>query len=188
MSAWWPRLRNLLAVFSTVASILGAQEFHETDLKAVFLLRFGSFMQWPPPPAGASQRDFVIGVLGEDRVLSVLETAVAGETVGGRRVRAVHFQGVHQVRDCEILFISRSRGSRLRHILNVLDRRPIVTVSDIDGFTEAGGMIHLQPEDGRVRLRVNLDAARAANISISSKLLGVVEIVGGRTKRPSNGI
>lgn len=173
----WPKLLNLLAVISTVASMLSAQEFHERDLKAVFLLRFGSFMEWPPPPAGAEQ-DFVIGVLGEDGVFPVLEAAVAGETIGGRRVRAVHFRGVHEVRDCQILFISRSRGSRLRHILNVLRGRPILTVSDIDEFTESGGMIHLRPEGGRFRLRVNIDAARAANISISSKLLRVVEIVG----------
>ena len=41
------------------------------------------------------------------------------------------------------------------------------------GFGEHGGMVGFVTEDNRVRLRINLEAARAAGLTISSKLLRV---------------
>lgn len=186
VTASWIRVIQVVMVCSAIAVVVGAQEFYATDLKAVFLLRFGSFMQWPTA-TDATPGDFVIGVLGEDPILPALETVVAGETVGGRRVRLVHYHGVHEVRDCEILFISRSRRDNIRHILHRLEGRPILTVSDSEGFTEAGGMVSFEPGDRRIRLRVNANAVREANITISSKLLRVAEIVDGPPSSAPNG-
>ena len=42
-------------------------------------------------------------------------------------------------------------------------------------------MIQFVTDKSRIRLRINLDAAEAANLTISSKLLRVAEIV--RTQR-----
>ena len=161
------------------------QEFRETDLKAVFLLRFGSFMQWPEP--AQPQSEFVIGVLGEDPLAAVLEAAVVGETVAGRPVRVVRYRGVNEVRDPAILFISRSKRDRLRHILHILRGRPILTVSDLEHFTDAGGMVGLASDQRRVRLRVNVTATRASRISVSSKLLSVVEVVGDESSTGGTG-
>lgn len=172
--------RILLSLLATlaVAAAAPAQEFRETDLKAVFLLRFGSFMQWPVPTAGNSDAAFTIGVLGDDPVAAVLEQAVQGETVAGRPVRVERYRNVGQVSGCEILFISRTKREHLPRILDVMRGRPVLTVSDIEDFTERGGMVGLTSDERRIRLRINVGAARQAGISISSKLLRVVEVVG----------
>ena len=49
-------------------------------------------------------------------------------------------------------------------------------MSDIEGFAELGGMIELFTEKSKVRMRINLEAVKAANLKISSKLLRVAEV------------
>ncbi len=54
-------------------------------------------------------------------------------------------------------------------------------MSDGENFAKRGGMIQFVNDKNRIRLRINLEAAQAANVVISSKLLRVAEIV--RTPR-----
>jgi hypothetical protein len=84
---------------------------------------------------------------------------------------------VEEIKTCHVLFISRSEAERLEKILASLKGRNILTVSDIDDFAVHGGMIRFLIENNKIRLRVNLEAARSANLVISSKLLRPAEIV-----------
>jgi hypothetical protein len=62
-------------------------------------------------------------------------------------------------------------------VLDSLKGRPILTVGDTDRFAGRGGMIRFVTDRNRIRLRINLEAATAANLKISSKLLRPAEIV-----------
>ena len=65
-------------------------------------------------------------------------------------------------------------------ILNSVERRSVLTVSDIDRAAERGAVIQFTNERNRLRLRINVAAAKAAGLTISSKLLRPAEIVGER--------
>jgi hypothetical protein len=54
----------------------------------------------------------------------------------------------------------------------------VLTVGDFEGFTRRGGMIRFVTVGNKIRLRINLAAAQAANLTISSKLLRPAQIVG----------
>ena len=54
----------------------------------------------------------------------------------------------------------------------------MLTVTDIAGAEHQGAIIVLFNENNRVRMRINVAAARASNLVISSKLLRPAEIVG----------
>jgi hypothetical protein len=58
-----------------------------------------------------------------------------------------------------------------------LSNRSILTVSDADEFARSGGMIRFRLENNKIRLQINLRAAKAANLAISSKLLRVAEVI-----------
>ena len=153
----------------------------EYRVKAVFLFNFAQFVEWPPGAFPDSQAPVVIGVLGDDPFGPLLEETVRGEALGARRFEVRRFHTVDEIRACHILFISRSEGDRLEAILAGLKSRPILTVGDGDGFSLRGGMVRFVTEKNRIRLRVNLEAAQAANLTISSKLLRSAEIVTSKT-------
>ena len=52
-----------------------------------------------------------------------------------------------------------------------------MTVSDIDGFAEAGGLMQFVIEENRVRFLVNLDVAKQSKLRVSAKLLALAHVV-----------
>jgi hypothetical protein len=50
-------------------------------------------------------------------------------------------------------------------------------VSALEDSTKYGVMVQFATENNRVRLRINVDSAKAAGLTISSKLLRPAEIV-----------
>jgi hypothetical protein len=57
-------------------------------------------------------------------------------------------------------------------------------VGETDGFARRGGMVRFLTDKGKIKLRINLDTARAANLTISSKLLRASDVIGARETPP----
>ncbi len=171
--------RGCLLAWCALGLAMGARAaaLSEYQLKAVFLYNFAQFVDWPPRAFPNEQTPLVIGVLGDDPFGASLDEAVRGETVNGRSLVVQRFHRVEEVGACHVLFVSRSESGRLEHILAHLRGRSILTVSDADGFTEFAGMIRFVTENNKIRLRINVEAARAADLTISSKLLRPAQIV-----------
>jgi hypothetical protein len=155
----------------------GAEAPTEYQVKAVFLYNFSHFVEWPPKTFSAPNEPFVIGILGNDPFGARLDEAVRGEQIDHRPLLVRRFRDVGEIGDCQILFIDRSEGAQLHQILTALDHRGTLTVSEFDGSSQRGVMIQFATENNRIRLRINVDSARAAGLTISSKLLRPAEIV-----------
>lgn len=169
----WITLLTLLFLATTHAGVVS----REPELKAVFLFNFSHFTDWPPEAFPDAKSPLVIGVLGRDSIGPLLDEVVRGEQVNDRPLQVVRFNRVEDITNCQILFISESESPRLAAILAKLDGRSILTVGDMDGFTEKGGMIRFMTVNNHIQLRVNLEAIKAAKLILSSKLLRTAEIV-----------
>jgi len=149
----------------------------EYQLKAVFLFNFAQFVEWPATAFPEPQTPVVIGVLGEDPFGAFLDETVRGEKVNNRPLAVQRFRRVEEIKNCHVLFISRSERDRLGQILPSLKGRNILTVGDAEDFAGRGGMIRFVTEKNKIRLKINVDAAKTADLTISSKLLRPAEIV-----------
>jgi hypothetical protein len=147
----------------------------EYQVKAVFLFNFAQFVDWPPKAFPDPQAPLVIGVLGEDPFGTYLDETVRGEKANNRPLVVQRYHRIGEIKTCHVLFISRSETDRFEQILNSLRGRNILTVSDAEDFAQRGGMIQLVTEKNKIRMRINLEAVKAANLTISSKLLHVAE-------------
>ena len=149
----------------------------EYQLKAVFLFNFAQFVEWPASAFPNSMTPLVIGILGDDPFGPYLDETVRGETVNDRPLVVRRYRSVEEITVCHILFISRREDRRIKGILDSLRVRSVLTVSDADRFATRGGMIRFVTDHKRIRFRINLEAARAASLTLSSKLLRPAEIV-----------
>jgi len=149
----------------------------EYQIKAVFLFNFSQFVDWPAATFAAPDSPLIIGILGDDPFGAFLEETIRGEKVGEHPLQIRRYQASDQV-DCHILFISRSEAVRLESELSALNGKSVLTVSDVEGAARRGVVIRFITESNRIRLRVNLDAAKRAGLTVSSKLLRSAEIVG----------
>lgn len=149
----------------------------EAQVKAVFVFNFSHFVTWPANSFVNSTDPFVIGVLGGEEVARQLEEAVRGERVDAHPLVVRRLTGIEQAQDCRILYIDRSQAGQLDRILAAVGRRGTLTVSDLEGSAQRGVMIQLAREDNRIRLLVNVEAARMAGLTINSNLLRPARIV-----------
>jgi hypothetical protein len=154
-----------------------AQSSPEYQLKAVFLFNFAQFVEWPTNAFAGPDAPMVIGVLGDDPFGPYLDETIRGESVNNRRLLVRRYHGVSEIDTCHILFVTRGEQGHVPQILDSLKGRSILTVSDADRFASLGGIIRLVTDHNRIRLRINLEAARAANLTLSSKLLRPAQIV-----------
>jgi hypothetical protein len=157
---------------------------HEFQIKAVFLYNFAQFIEWPPDAFESTDSPLVIGVLGLDPFGDFLDETVRGETVNGRRLVVERYRWISEIDRCHVLFVSGSEGRRVEQILSALQGRPILTVCDWEGLAQRGAMIRFVMQRNRVRLRINLDAAKQAGLTISSKLLRSAEMVTATRQQP----
>jgi hypothetical protein len=67
-------------------------------------------------------------------------------------------------------------------VLKALNGKAVLTVTDLEGAAERGVMIQFVTEHGRVRFKINPVSARAAQLTLSSKLLRVAEVVSSENK------
>ena len=151
----------------------------EYQIKAVFLFNFPEFVEWPPRSFASPESPLVIGILGHDPFGAYLRNMVQGESVNHRPLAVLECHTLEEAASCQVLFISRSEEGRLPEILRGLKGRYILTVSDADAFDLAGGMIRFATENNKTRLKINLEAAQAADLTISSKLLRRADVTKG---------
>lgn len=157
----------------------------EYRVKAVFLFQFAQFVEWPGADIVADAAPpFAICVLGEDPFHEYLDETVQGEAVKGRQLTVRRYHRAQELpqelENCSILFIARSEMDQLDSILGVLRGRSVLTVSDSTRFAERGGAIQFVTVNNKIKLRINAAAAKAAQLTISSKLLGLADIVKGQ--------
>jgi hypothetical protein len=171
-------LALLVLVALAVPSFASAKVANEYDLKAAFLFHFAQFVEWPAEAMPNKNTPLTIGILGGDPFGKTLDAMVANEAVRGHKLVVRRFREVGEADSCQILFISPSEDSRLGPILSHLKGRSILTVGEGKGFALRSGIVGFVLSDRRLRLAVNLAAANACRLTISSKLLRQSEIVG----------
>jgi YfiR/HmsC-like len=157
----------------------GAPPASEYQVKAAYLFNFGQFVEWPPAAFESATAPFVIGIVGDDPFGGILDEMAHGESVDGHPLQIRRFRSAAEIAACNILFIARSQASSLDKTLRGLRGRNVLTVTDSPGDESRDAIIVLINDSNRIRMRINLGAARANNLVISSKLLRPAQVVDG---------
>jgi len=178
-------LGGLLALFGLLTgprdAIAGETSLREYQVKALFLMNFAKYVEWPPASFEHTNTPIIIGVIGENNFRADLDKAVEGKRISGRVIAVRQVEKDGDVGGCHILFISSSEQKRLGGILNRVNSMPVLTVGETEQFTQQGGIINFIKKEGKVRLEIDINAARRSNLRLSSKLLSVADVVKGKS-------
>jgi hypothetical protein len=176
----WLVLFCLLALLPVKAR--AAADSKEYQIKAAFLLNFTKFVEWQPAAFASSTEPFNIGILGDDPFGPILDQTIQGETAKNRKIVILRSKHLDDLKNCHLLFISKSEKSRVTEILSGLEAKPVLKVSEIDAFAMKGGNINFYFDKTKVRFEINPAAAQRCGLKISSELLSVAKIVGKEGK------
>ncbi len=142
----------------------------EYPIKAAFLYNFTKYVEWPSVAHTNAQSPIVITILGKNPFGSALESIVEGRSVNGRRVVVRYATDIETIKPSHILFIPKSENSITGNVIESLKGQPILIVGESDEFKKERGMVNLSVESSQVRFEINIAAAEAVHLKISSQL------------------
>lgn len=134
-----------------------------------------SFVDWPPPKLDAAHPDFIVCLLGADAVRPALEGAFRNRTVLSKPVVVQRLTATDKVDACHLLYIGGGGRKEFLRLIPALEQASVLTVSERG---DAGGqIIGLPAADDHIVIQVDLHAAGASRLTISSRLLHLATLV-----------
>lgn len=167
----------LLAMLALLYGV-GAQAANTKDqereykLKAAFLLNFSKFTTWPKGTFPEPGQTFNFCIVGENPFGTAFD-GLESKKIGGRAVQLHYAASIAKSESCHVMFISKSEQSNLGQLKQKIGQQPIVTVSDINEFSQQGGVFEFITKAGRLSFIVNNQQATHSGLQINASLLNL---------------
>jgi len=143
----------------------------EDKLKVAIIGKIAKFVQWNKP----ATQNFSIIVLNTKN--QFFKTLLEGKRVNSKPIKVIYINNINNLKDSDILYISQSSSQNLQSIFKAIKNKNILTISDIRGFAQKGGMIQLYTKNQKLKLRINVNSVKAENLKIKSSLLRISTLV-----------
>ena len=143
------------------------------EIEAAFLVKFTSYVKWPPGTFSRPDAPVVIGIFGRDPFGSAINTIARSYTTNGRHVEIRRCTDFVQLPACNIVFVAPSAMGRLEEVVATVSGQPILLVGDSPGFLDKGGIIKFVMVGKKIRFDISRKNCAKAGLEISSKLLKV---------------
>ncbi len=169
----WPSFRiAAISLLLAFPSLVCAQSQNEYILRAAYLFNLAKYVEWPDPNG-----DLKIGFVGEGPMGDALEKVLVGKTLGARTIRVWTSPSNEALEQCNVVYVARSSPQKSRAVLEKLRGRNILTIGETDSFTREGGIVSLIRVGDQMHIEISLEAARAAQLKVSSRLLNLSSVI-----------
>lgn len=156
----------LMVGFGQSAVVAVAEPPDSRSLIAALNYNFAKYADWP----GEDDKQSIDLCFFTDRFKQSF-AGLQDKAIFNKPVKAKQLSQIEQAQDCHLVYIDRSERSLLRRLFVFLQDKPVLTVSDISGFTDEGGMIEIFRVENKFRFKVNRSQLESARLKMSSQVL-----------------
>lgn len=163
---------------ATIAVVPSAQAASsavaQQSVYAAFVVNITRFIQWPDSAFSGPDAPIVIGTFARDPINGELDGAVRGELVGTRPLRTIRIRSLDDLATCHLVYMAGSEPQK-QAVLARIAGKPILSISDGDGFLDLGGHVRFVPRPPHTQLRIGLDNLRASGLQARAQLLRIAQ-------------
>ena len=149
----------------------------EYRLKAAFLHHFVRYTTWPAEAFAGEDSPIELLLVGLDPFREVIDETFRGKRIHGRRVVVRRRSEPPATLQAHLVFLCDVPAEAMARVIEACAERPVLLVGDESGFAERGGHTSFFLDERRVRFEINVGAARASRLGMSSELLKLARIV-----------
>lgn len=150
-------------------------DYDEEKLKAAYIFNFSRFASWPELSLPEHLTICIITENSPGAALKALET----RSVNNRKIDVRYYSSLVKINGCAVAYLPSSDTRLQQQLIDQVQHRSVLTISNGVDFVEMGGMIGFVEKYTLRKFRqssglgfaINLNAAKQANIKLSSKLL-----------------
>lgn len=153
------------------AGVAAREALSQSQVEAVYLFKFASFVTWPESAFTAPTSALVVGVLEDPALAQALAQVAEGKEVGGRplQVRMVH--SAEELESLHVLFIGADARGRAAALIAAVEGRPVLTVSNDPAVHARGTMVNFVVVDQRVRFDIAVAPVRRSRLHMSALMM-----------------
>jgi hypothetical protein len=167
-------IRRLFAIAALGACLppAHAQAADEDAVKAVFLMRFAAFVEWPPGTFAVPTSPVTICITGPSSMADRVRRAAQGQRIAGRTIQVRDLPSDLAEGACHVVYVGDGGDRRVAQILSDAGRAPALIVTD--GRNSARrGTIHFVVVNSRVRFHIDRGIAEHAGLRLAARLLSI---------------
>lgn len=153
----------------------------ESEVKAAYLYKFATFVEWPEGSFARPDSALQIGVAGNDALAEHLVRTVGGRSVNGHAVAIRKVRRGESTAGLHILFVGAHDRAAIGDYLHAARGQSVLTVTDTDEALALGSMVNFVADGQRLRFEVALDHVAAGGLRISARMLAAALRVEGAT-------
>jgi hypothetical protein len=167
----------LLASLGFCPSASTADAGREMRIKAAIIYKLAKFVDWPETSFEHAHSPLRLCLLGNTPLADALQ-AIAGRAVHDHPLAVSRIGDLAAGERCHLVYVSGDQQPRLLAIFARLGDKPVLSISEIEGFAQHGGIIGLIRRGTRLSFQVNIGSAQRAGLAISTPLLELAEVIG----------
>lgn len=134
----------------------------ECDKKAVYIYNFTKYIEWPIEYNGT---EFIIGVVGEDRILKQLQEFMSQKKVGGKKITVEKFSKGEKY---NLVYITSSSNSSFEDVKNRLKKHKTLLITDVD---IPGSHIAFSIDQDKIKYTLDKTAIEKAGLKVGQELI-----------------
>lgn len=166
-----------LVALASAALAHGQAPADEAMTKAAFVYNFLKFVEWPASSFQRADQPLVVAVVGSSPTADATERFLAPKQIGERPLVVRRLEWDAPLAGVHAIFVTEPDARKLRHVLEAAAAGHVLSIGEGPGFASSGGVIGLVIEERKVRFDIDMDAADAAGLKVSSKLLALTRTV-----------
>lgn len=137
---------------------------------AAFTLNLTRFVSWPESAFAEPEAALMIGTMPRDPINAHLDAAAKLERFNNRPIRTIRIRNMDDVAKCHVIFMPKNHP-RQAAVLERAAGKPILTISDAEGFLALGGHVQFVPQPPHTKLKVSVENLKASGLAGRSQLL-----------------
>lgn len=172
-----PFIFFLLLIFSSLNEA-SSRSVEKQAVLAMLTLNIARFTIWPESVLNDAEASLNICIYGDNVVHQSFE-GINNEVINSKN-KIIHIINLSKLRNldrCQLLYLGELNRKRLTPLIMELKGQPILTIGENMEFIQAGGMVRLEDNNGKIQLTINFSMVKQSQLIISSRLLKLAKIV-----------
>jgi hypothetical protein len=171
-------MKTVRVVLAGIIMLMGSSVFSQDrpihEVYSMMVFNFVKYVQWP---ADDNNKEFVIGVIGNNNIYNTITTWYGGKTKGTKTYVIKKFNNASEVTDCQVIFIDRSKSGEFDAINNKVKGKGTLVVTDRSGLGSKGSCINFKTVDEKLRFELNQQAIEASNLKVAGALTSIAILI-----------
>jgi len=144
----------------------------EDKLKVVIVGKVAKYVEYQ----NEISDNFIITIL-KNRFGTLFDDIYKDKKIKSKPVKILYIDNIDQLSLTNILYIPKVNSQELSKIFEQTHNKNILTISDMRGFAQKGGVMQLYFVSQKIKIKINTNSASRQNLKIKSTLLRISDVV-----------